>query len=326
MRVNCDPLAPYPRSDRVRRLLRRVEETGEAAVVPTLRALIEDSLFIMGAQAAAGVSSIVDPMLDWHDLLRPFAEAWRGVWVDGIARWFDNNFFYRIPVVEELPDPQRLVTPGRVASMREALPEWLSIRVALPGPVTFTRLARIREGLDAVKVAERVAEILALEARKSVERGASVVEVHEPFLGDIDAKPEDAEEAARLASMIKREVGEKAEVRLVTYYRPPQPEVWAKLRDATVDAIVIDYVDNPDAAREALSKWSPEGLGLGVVNARMIYPEDVEAVARKLEELATLYKPKALIVTTSAPLDLIPLRYALEKTRITCEAARRAKL
>ncbi len=326
MRVSCDPLAPYPRSDRVRRLLRRLEETGEATAVQTQRALIEDTLLIAGAQIAAGVSHVVDPMIDWHDLLRPFAEAWRGVWIDGLARWFDNNFFYRIPVIEELPDPQRLVTPGRIASLRESLPEWIALRVALPGPVTFTRLSRIREGLDPSKVAERIAEIIALEAKKSAANGARVVEVHEPFLSDIDAKPEDAEEAARLASLVKREVGGDAEVRLVTYYAPPKPEIWSKLRDTGVDTIVIDYVDKPDAAREALSAWTPGGIGIGVVNARNIYPETPDAIARKLEEIATLYKPERVVVTTSAPVDLIPLRYAIEKTRITCEAARRARL
>ncbi|WP_048192068.1 hypothetical protein [Pyrolobus fumarii] len=323
MNVACDVLTPYPRSDRVRRLLRRLEELGEASTLETMRALVEDSLMLMGAQLAVGTRSVADPLLDWHDLLRPFAEAWRGVWVDGLARWFDNNFFYRVPVIEDLPDPQRLVTPGRAAAMRSVLPSWAAIRIVLPGPVTFTRLAKIREGLDPIKVAERVAEILALEAEKSVKNGASVIEVHEPFLGDMDARPEDAEEAARLANKIFARIKDKAETRLVTYYAPPRREVWKKLSDVNADYVIIDYVDKPEAAREALDAWTPSGLGLGLINARSIYPEDVDATAGKAKELAMKYKVEKLLVTTSAPLDLIPLRYALEKTRITCEVVRR---
>ncbi len=322
--VGCDVLTPYPRSDRVRRLLRRLEETGEAGLLETTRAIIEDTVMLLGVQLGAGCSSIADPAVEWHDLLRPFAEAWRGVWINGLNRWFDNNFFYRVPVVDELPDPQRLVTPGRTASLRALLPSWARIRVILPGPVTFTRLARIREGLDPVKVAERVAEILALEAEKSVANGAAVVEIHEPFLGDIDAKPEDAELAAKLASMIASRVEGKAETRLATYYAPPRPEVWEKLANAKVDMVVIDYVDNPGRASEALSKWTPENLGLGVINARSIYPEDPVATAKKTLEIAVKHGAKKVMVYTSAPLDLIPLRYAVEKTRITCETARAA--
>ena len=322
----CSPITPYPRSDRVRRLLRRLEELGQAPLAETLRAVYEDALMLLGAQLAAGVDSVADPAIDWHDLLRPFAEAWRGVWIDGLNRWFDNNFFYRVPVVEELPDPQRLVTPGRVASMRAVLPDWARIRVILPGPVTFTRLARIAEGLDADSVAERVAEILALEAEKSVENGASVIEIHEPFLGDIDAKPEDAELAARLASRIASRVAGRAETRLLVYYAPPTPEAWEKLADAKVDAIVVDYVDAPQKTEKLLEKWAPKRLGLGLVNARSIYPEDPRGVAQEAKRLAYKAGVDELIVATSAPLDLIPLRYALEKTRITCEAARLASL
>ncbi len=322
----CSPITPYPRSDRVRRLLRRLEELGQAPLVDTLRAVYEDTLMLLGAQLAAGAESIADPAIGWHDLLRPFAEAWRGVWVDGLNRWFDNNFFYRVPVVDELPDPQRLVTPGRVASMRAVLPEWARIRVVLPGPVTFTRLSRIAGGLEPEKVAERVAEILALEAEKSVENGASVIEIHEPFLGDIDARPEDAELAARLASMIASRVSGKAEVRLLVYYAPPSPEAWEKLAEAKVDAVIVDYVDAPQKTEKLLEKWAPRRLGLGLINARSIYPEDPRSVAQEAKRLAYKAGVEELIVATSTPLDLIPLRYAIEKTRITCEAARLASL
>ena len=306
--------------------MRRVEELGEASLLEATRAVIEDSVMLLGVQLAAGVDAVADPVIDWHDLLRPFAEAWRGVWVDGLNRWFDNNFFYRIPVVEELPDPQRLVTPPRVKALRCMLPEWVAIRVTLPGPVTFTRLARIRGGLDEVRVAERVAEILALEAEKSVANGASVVDIHEPFLGDIDARPEDGELAARLASMIASRVEGKARVRLLTYYAPPRPEVWEKLAEAKVDAVMIDYVDSPGKAEEALSRWAPRRLILGLVNARSIYPEDPRRVADDAKRLAYKYNVEELVVAMSAPVDLIPLRYAVEKTRIACEAARLASL
>uniref|UniRef100_A0A7C5YB67 Cobalamin-independent methionine synthase MetE N-terminal domain-containing protein n=1 Tax=Caldiarchaeum subterraneum TaxID=311458 RepID=A0A7C5YB67_CALS0 len=46
------------------------------------------------------LSYIVDGMLTWDDLLRPFASSLEKVEINGLARWFDNNFFYKIPVIK----------------------------------------------------------------------------------------------------------------------------------------------------------------------------------------------------------------------------------
>ena len=54
---------------------------------------------LIEAQLAAEFSYISDGMLKWHDLLRPFTSNLQGATVGSLSRWFDNNTFYRKPII-----------------------------------------------------------------------------------------------------------------------------------------------------------------------------------------------------------------------------------
>ncbi len=317
MRLEAEVLGGYPRSDRLRKLLRAAEERGEAPDAEVRRVLEEDTLIVVGAQLGAGLDRVVDGMMDWHDPLRPFAEAWRGVAVGGLQRWFDNNFFYRVPVVVEPPDPKRLVVAPRVRWLRSLGVE--RVKAVLPGPYTFAKLSQDRAGLGFPRLAEALGELLAREARAAVEAGAEVVQLDEPALGDVDARPEEVRELREVYARISEAASGR--VRIAVPYRPPAPEVYRELAEVKVGGLVLDVVDAPEAALELLRRegapWP--AVGLGVVQARNIYRDDygrvrglVEAALRALEGSGA----RTVVVTTSAWLDLIPFRYALEKTRL----------
>lgn len=328
VRVYAEVLGGYPRSARVRKLLRRLEEKGEAGHVEALRAVWEDTVFIAGAQAGAGLDYVVDPVLEWHDPLRPFVEAWRNVAVDGLLRWFDNNFFYRIPVFVDAPDPKRYVVAPRVRQLREALPGWVRLKIVLPGPVTFTRLSRNKSGKSSEELAEDIAAILAREAKAAVEAGAAAVQLDEPWLADVEATPDDAALAAELASRVLGEAkAAGAETRLAVEYNVPEPPVYENLLGTkSLDYLVLDVADAPEKALKLLrEKGSPEGLGLGVVQARNIYREHYGRVKQWIDEAIRAASPGRLLLTTTAWLDLIPLQYAIEKTNILGHIAAHAR-
>lgn len=324
--VEAEVLGGYPRSERLRKTLRRLEERAEEGFMDALRVAWEDTVMILGAQLGAGLRTVVDPVVDWHDPLRPFAEAWRGVAVDGLLRWFDNNFFYRIPVFTDMPDPKRLVLAPRVIQIRRVLPGFAGLKVVLPGPVTFARLSRNNTGRSLEELAEAIAEILAREASKAAEAGAAVVQVDEPFLADLDAGPDDAALAAELDSRILSEASSKgAATRLAIPYNVPEPQVYEKLLDVRADYIVLDMADNPSKALGLLEAKGigGHGLGAGVVQARDIYPDSYEKARDVLDRAVKAAGAEKLLITTSAWLDLIPLEYALEKTRILAGIAER---
>lgn len=322
----ADVLGGYPRSARLRKALRRLEEKGEAELTEVQRIIYEETLVVVGAQLGAGMYSVVDGMLDWHDPLRPFAEAWRGVYIDGLLRWFDNNFFYRIPVFVEEPDPKRLVLAPRVRMLRSILPDWARIRVVVPGPYTFTKLSKNRTGRDDRELMGLIAKLLAEEVRRAVEAGASVVQVDEPMFADVDAKPDEASEAVEAINTMFKVAG-SAETRLAIPYNVPSPDVYERILDVKARTIILDFVDAFERGLKLVKEKGVGGheLGAGIIEARNIYIEPYERFASQLDAIISVYNGDRLLITTSAWLDLIPLHYAIEKTKILgCYTARYA--
>jgi len=303
-------LGGMPRTLRARKVLRDLER-GMVSYVDAFRVLLEESVELMWYQLGAGLSTVADPMIDWHDIFRPFVESWRGCYVDGLARFFDNNFFYRVPVFVELPTPARTILRSRVLAFVERLPSWAKLKVSVPGPLTLVKMARISEGIDTDSLLEEVARILSNEAREAIEAGARVIEVHEPWLSDADAKRDDAELALDLFN--KHFSGLGVETVLATYFQPPSREVWEELCSSRASYVSIDVVDNPRRAREVLEKCVPEGLALGVVQARDLVDPPIDEV-KSLVKLCR--SAKKLALTTSSGLDLLPIDAALEKTRL----------
>ncbi len=326
MKLEVEILGGYPRSDRLRRVMRSVEEKGEAPDFDLSRILYEDTLIVVGAQLASGMTRVVDGMLDWHDPLRPFVEAWRGVAIGGLQRWFDNNFFYRVPVFTDLPDVQRYVLAPRVLNLKQLGVG--KVKAVLPGPYTFTKLSANRSGRGFWELLDAVTEVLAKEVSAAIAAGADMVQVDEPMLGDIDAEPGEVKEVVERIN----ELSSKAHgrLRVAVAYRPPAPEVYRALEGLRIDGFVMDVVDLPDKALQLIGEnVYGRTVGVGLLQARNIYRDPYSRfreMALKALEAAEKGGAETLLVTTSAWLDLIPFTRAIEKTRLLgCYAERLAE-
>jgi len=259
---------------------------------------------------------VSDPVVEWHDLFRPFVEAWRGCFAGGLLRFFDNNFFYRVPTFVELPSPSKPVLRPRAAALAERLPKWAKLKVVVPGPLTFARMSRIVGSFGVEELAEAIARILSDEVRAAAEAGARAVEVDEPWLGDVDASRDDASLAVELFNKYFAPLG--IETVLATYFSPPRPEVWEVLCGARATYVAIDVADSPKRAAESLGKCLPEGLALGVVQGRDLVDPPLEKLREALEVAKGC---RRLAVTTSSWLDLLPFDAAIEKVRSLARAA-----
>ena len=306
-------LGGFPRSDNARHAMRDLDN-GVLPVLEAERVVFMEELLVIGAQLGLGYRLVSDPVLSWHDLLRPFAEAWRNVSIAGLQRFFDNNFFYRVPVFRDKPDPARWVLPGRAGLYSKRLPRGHGFKVVLPGPVTFAMLSELGPGLRFEEVVEEVARILGEEARRAAEAGAAAFEVAEPWLGDPDATRDHAALVRDLFNKYFADIG--GEKILSVYYHPPSPEAMEELAGARTDYLAISYADAPRKAVEALSRACPGSIALGVVDARSIYPDPLERTRRALEDARKACKESTVALTTTAPLDLIPFTEALKKLKI----------
>ena len=306
-------LGGYPRS-RYARYTARDLDAGRLPLVDGAVRLSEASALVVGVQVAAGMRYVTDGLLDWHDVFRPFAESWRNVSLDGLIRYFDNNFFYRIPVFHGEPEPQRLVLPSRVEWARR-LAEPASVKVIVPGPLTMARLGRNESDLDDEELVMRIASALAEEVRASVRSGATFVQVDEPFLADIDATADDAQLAVEAIRILKK-AADRAPVSLAVYFDAPKPEVYRELIEAPVDYISLDIVDARERARKLVGHHGCGGKKpiIGIVNARHLMDDDFSIVKEDVEVIYRSCETDEIGLTTSTWLDLIPHRFSIRKT------------
>src|SRR5205823_1467355 len=87
---------------------------------------------------AAGVDVVNDGQIRWDDLLAPFARTWSGVERGPLERFYDNNTYYRQPVISG-----PIVTDGRSLVRDFTFARGVAktqLKAAVPGPLTFATL------------------------------------------------------------------------------------------------------------------------------------------------------------------------------------------
>jgi 5-methyltetrahydropteroyltriglutamate--homocysteine methyltransferase len=313
-RVWTTVLGGYHRPRYLRHALRDVER-GTLPFGEAEERVREAVSQVVGVQVASGMRYVVDGMLDWHDIFRPFVESWRNVYPDGLLRYFDNNFFYRIPVFREEPEPSRFVLAPRVKAFRH-LAEPAELKVVVPGPLTLVLLSKNESGLSKEELAISIARILNMELRLAVEAGAGAVQVDEPILSD----PYLGEEDLGLLGDLIRETlrGVEAFKMVATYFGVPGEKAYRALVDLDVDAIALPLTEGPKRILELLKRHGDGGKVpiLGVVEARNIYDDDYQKVLDVVREATRLTSSEEVGLSTSAWLDLIPFTYSLRKTVI----------
>jgi Methionine synthase II (cobalamin-independent) len=313
MIVWASPLGGYPRSRVVRRVLRDYER-GLLSSGELDRVVGEASSLIIGSQLSSGLAYVVDGMVDWHDIFRPFTESWLNVTASGLLRYFDNNFFYRIPVFTEKPEAGKLVWAPRVRRYAP-LAEPSGFKIVLPGPVTFTSMSVNKSGYSNEELAEAIAKLLADEVKAAVEAGASMVQIDEPVLTDPDATRDEALLAVELVNTIVASAGQAKTV-LALYFDVPGSGVYDVILNAKSNCISLDVVDAPERALKLVeAKGFSSHCGvLGLINSRTIYDDPLDKLVELALKVARGSKLEEVGVTTSTWLDLIPYGYSLRKT------------
>ncbi len=304
-------LGGYSRSPKFRKIIRDRDE-GKITELEYNIALIEDLAYLCGVQDGSGMTIIQDPQCDFHDIFRPFVEAWRGAYFNGLLRYFDNNFFYRIPVFIEEPDIQRCVISTRIRTLKRIIP-YKPVKISVPGPVTFSYMSKTE--LDRSELAHLISRVYILD----VEIGSQIpdyLQVDEPYLADADAT---AQHVALLEECIRELKSKFRRIILSIYFNVPKEDIFKKIIELPVDYLCISLVEYPERAFEVLRKIKPEGskLCIGVINSRDIKCEDYEYVKKLVEKVLELTSDRKIGgLTSSSGFELIPLNYAIEKTKI----------
>ena len=124
----------FPRSEQLVQVTRAAAR-GKATQSEVDAILYKDIEALVALQEAAGLEYVVDGQINWQDLFRPFSELLTGIRPGSVTRWFDNNTFYRKPIITE---KIRFRGNGTRQYFRDdLLPRDIAKKAILPGPFTF---------------------------------------------------------------------------------------------------------------------------------------------------------------------------------------------
>ncbi|WP_336359654.1 5-methyltetrahydropteroyltriglutamate--homocysteine methyltransferase [Haladaptatus sp. ZSTT2] len=240
------------------------------AVIDRARtAVVED-------QQNAGLDRTVEGQLRWDDMLAHPLAVHENVETQGIVRYYDNNNFYRDPVVTG-----DLTFNGDVAKELDATAEQAdNLQAVLPGPYSLCDLATNEYYADDAAFLDAVADFLAGEVEAFPE--TETLYLLEPSLvtnapGDgVDEHASEAIDAVASAT--------DAEVVVHTHYGALTEKVHAHLLDADIDAVGYDFIANHEENLYNINEYGTKSaISLGLLNGQNTLVETPEKINERVD-------------------------------------------
>lgn len=231
---------------------------------------------VISAQQEAGLDRVGEGQLRWDDMLAHPLAVHENVETRGIVRYYDNNNFYRDPVVVD-----ELTFDGDVAAELDtatALAD--SVQAVLPGPYSLADLATDEHYGDDEAFLDAVASFLADEADAFPD--VETLFLLEPSL--VVNPPEDGEDARASAAIDAVAEAADADVVVQTYWGALTEKVHAHLLDADIDAIGYDFVTNVDDNLYNINEYgTKDDIALGLVDGQNTLVEEPEAIDERVK-------------------------------------------
>jgi 5-methyltetrahydropteroyltriglutamate--homocysteine methyltransferase len=275
-------------------------------------AVAEDEARVIALQREAGLDYVTDGQLRWQDLLRPITDGTPGMHAGGIIRWFDNNSFYRHPVITGPLQP----TGHAVLSVTN-LPALAGARwkAVLPSPFALATLSENQAGRTPQHVLDDAAAVVRAEARALAGAGCAYIQFSDPALVTRAATGDLARAREALAKVTD---GLAARTALHTFFGDAGP-LLPELVEFPVDEVGIDlYATTLDGMKvDARGKT----LLVGALDGRNSLIEDVGGLVDQARRVRDRLRPADIALVPNCDLEFLPWECAELKVRRLGEAA-----
>ncbi len=279
-------------------------------------AYLEASKCVIEGQVKAGLTNVNDGLLKWQDLLRPFTLGLGGVELGPMARWFNNNTFYKVPVITGPITYNGSVT--EVLGYRKLLPEGVTLKAVLPAPYTFAALADDRHYGNKAKLQTAYAEALNQEVKHLEKLGYDYIQFSDPALTYVTTKPAKNELKGYGNILEVATVGLKVKTCLQTFFGDAA-EILPEALAYPVSDLGFDlYETTPETLNGLKLKG---GLSLGLIDARNSTIEDSEEITTIAKQILRTLKSKDIYISTNCDADFLTWEKAKEKIGVLVRVA-----
>ncbi len=281
------------------------EEELEKVYQETVKRVIKE-------QEEAGVDLITDGQIRWDDLVTPFARNIDGIKIGGLIRFFDNNVYYRRPIVQSKLAFKDYSTVEEFKFLKKNSTK--KAKAVIVGPFTFAKLSKDEYYNDIDKLILDLAEILKKEAKKLEEMGAEFIQIDEPSLCFSADKIDLVNSAIEIITG-----GLKAKTFLYLYFGKIRNLI-PRLLDFDVNGIGIDVVSMPENLNILLGSSFDKELILGCLDARNTKVEEEKDILKIFERTTQKISSERIYISPSCGLEFLPHEAALAKLKRMVQA------
>ena len=254
-------------------------ERGEISADDFERVQDEVTKEVIEEQVKAGLDIVTDGQVRWYDPISHIAKNLGGCKINGLLRFFDTNFYFRQPVIQD-----KLTMSATVLDREFTLAKAASSKPVKPvvtGPYTLAKLSiDRRQGSNLPSLVNEFAEIIAHEVWQLAMSGAEIIQLDEPA---ILKHPEDFEIFRGAIERVVLEQG-ASQLALYTYFGDAAP-LYDKLIGLPVDILGLDFTYSPKLPRAIETHGCDLDLGLGLIdgrNTRLEKQKDVQGMVRRI--------------------------------------------
>jgi len=225
-----------------------------------------------------------------------------------MRKWFDTNYHYLVPELDwntTFALNRRWLLP----EVREALALGHSVKVALPGPLTWLWLASAHERFDRLHLLPPLLNAYATLLDELKNLGVAWVQIDEPILS-LDL-PETW--LNRYAVAYRTLARADLPILLATYFGSVAEHA-ALLRALPIDGLHLDLARSPEQLDAFLADWRADKvLSLGVIDGRNVWRADLSALLARLRPAHAALGDR-LWVSASCSLLHVPTDLAQERS------------
>ena len=279
----------------------------------TLENKIEkDTKRIIELQLQTGFRYITDGMLLWQDLFRPFIENIEGISPGPLTRWFNNNTFFRKPIID-----------NKLSSSRTFLHEYIYVdllsenghwKVILPGLFTFVKLSADTYYKNFKNLIMDFSRIIKAEITNLTNRGASFIQFNEPAITWCTLTKEEINLAKEAYRFLIDDVS--ARTCIHTYFGDATP-ILSPLLDYPVDYIGVDFYSTTFEEIREIS--FSKGLLCGCIDSRSSLLEKPSNISSFIEDVNEYMKPQDMVISQNCDLEFLPRNVAEKKVKLLAE-------
>jgi len=290
-------LGIYPRSPKLITATRKNDKKLPTMFQAEKKKLVKE-------QQKAKLSYICDPLLDWNDMFRPFADV-RGMRLGALSRFFETNTFYRKLIVDDQLNGYGSVVKSNLAL--SLLSKKNDIAACMPDPYTFADLNENKFYKDHADYLFAIADMLSKEAQTLAKAKVKFIQLNAPSV----AYKADSVDISLVKDAIERvKRNTKSKVYLHLYFGNIS-KIFSKLLDIKIDGLNVDL--STTDLNSIVGYKVDKGLCLGAVDAMNTKMDDVKGTAKTISDALDKMNPKEAYISTTCDLEFLPYEFAAKK-------------